>query len=345
MRDHDHDHDHTHTHGPDTHTHDHGSGPIAWIKHTFFHSHDVHEKVDDALQSNERGIRALKISMLALGVTAIVQVFVVLISGSTALLADTIHNFGDAATSGPLWLAFALQRRGRTRGFTYGYGRSEDVAGVIIVLLIFGSAVVAGYESVRKLIDPDPVTNLPWVVAAAIIGFIGNELVAVYRIRVGRQIDSAALVAGGQHSRVDGFTSLAVLIGALGVWVGVPILDPIIGLLITITILVIVKDAARAIFRRLLDGIEPEILAAVEHAPLHVEGVRDVHQVRARWLGHRLHADLHVTVDPHLTVAESHAIIERVYQSLKQHVPAFSDATIHVCPGEPAAASAVTAGD
>jgi cation diffusion facilitator family transporter len=333
---HDHDdHGHRHGHGPEDphdHGHAHRGGALGWLQQTFAHSHDVHEKVDDALETNERGIWALKISLAGLGLTAIMQVIIVYFSGSTALLADTIHNFGDAATSIPLWIAFALQRRQRTRRFTYGYGRAEDVAGVIIVALIFFSACVAGYESIRKIIDPQPVTHLWWVVAAAIIGFVGNEAVAVFRIRTGKQIGSAALIADGQHSQVDGFTSLAVLFGALGVALGVPIIDPIVGLLITVTILFIVKDAGRAIFRRLLDGIEPQILAQVEHAPLHVDGVHEVHEVRARWLGHKVHADLHITVDPHLSVTESHGIVERVHAVLADHVPAFGGATIHVCP-------------
>jgi cation diffusion facilitator family transporter len=334
-----HDHDHDAEDGG-SHEHAHATGVLGWIKHTFAHSHDVHEKVDDALESNERGIWALKLSLAGLGATALFQVVIVFFSGSTALLADTIHNFGDAATSIPLWIAFALQRRSRSRSFTYGFGRTEDVAGVIIVGLIFFSACVAGYESIRKLIDPQPVTHLGWVAAAAVIGFLGNEVVAIFRIRVGKEIGSAALIADGQHSRVDGFTSLAVLIGAIGVWVGVPILDPLIGLAITVAILFIVKDAARAVFLRLLDGVEPSILTKVEHAPLHVDGVQGVHEVRARWLGHRVHTDLHVTVDRRLSVAEAHTIVDQVQQQLAEHVPAFGGATIHVCPcshPEPAA--------
>src|SRR5215218_6278166 len=331
---HGHEQDHDHGGGAHDHDHDHEHRPgiLGWLQHTFAHSHDVHEKVDDAMATNERGIWALKISLLGLGATAVFQVVIVLISGSTALLADTIHNFGDAATSIPLWIAFALVRRGQTKRFTYGFGRAEDVAGVLIVLVIFFSACVAGYESVRKLIDPQPVSHLWWVAAAAIVGFLGNEAVAVFRIRVGTQIGSAALVADGQHSRVDGFTSLAVLVGAIGVAAGVPVLDPLVGLAITVAILFIVKDAAKAVFRRLLDGIEPEILAEIEHAPLHIAGVQNVHAVRARWLGHQVHADMHVTLDRTLSVAESHAIIQRVEQSLVDHVRSFGGATIHVCP-------------
>jgi cation diffusion facilitator family transporter len=320
-RSHDHIHDHVHR-----------SGVLGWFQHTFAHSHDVHEKVDSAMETSERGIWALKVSLVGLGLTALFQVVIVLASGSVGLLADTIHNFGDAATSLPLWVAFALIRRGQTRHFSYGYGRVEDVAGVFIVLIIFFSACVAGYESISKLIDPQPVAHLWWVAAAALIGFIGNEAVAVLRIRVGNEIGSAALVADGKHSRVDGFTSLAVLAGAIGVAVGLPILDPLVGLAITVAILFIVKDAAKAVFRRLLDGIEPEILAEIEHAPLHVAGVQNVHAVRARWLGHRVHADMHVTLDRTLSVAESHAIIQSVEQAIGDHLPAFGGATIHVCP-------------
>jgi cation diffusion facilitator family transporter len=330
---------HARRHDPD-HDHADGTGVLGWLKHTFARSHDVHEKVDDAMETNERGIWALKISLFGLGATALFQVIIVFFSGSTALLADTIHNFGDAATSIPLWIAFALQRRARSRRFTYGFGRTEDIAGVIIVGLIFLSACVAGYESIRKLIDPQPITHLQWVAAAAIIGFIGNEAVAIFRIRVGKEIGSAALIADGQHSRVDGFTSLAVLIGAIGVWVGMPILDPLIGLAITVVILFIVKDAARAVFLRLLDGVEPAILMKIERAPLDVPGVEGVHEVRARWLGHRVHADLHVTVDRRLSVDEAHAIVDRVQGELAERVPAFGGATIHVCPcshPEPAA--------
>jgi cation diffusion facilitator family transporter len=260
------------------------------------------------------------------------QTVIFYFSGSVALLADTIHNFGDATTSLPLWVAFALAKRGASRKFTYGYGKTEDVAGVIIVLVIFFSACVAAYESVLRFIHPQDVRYVGWVVAAALIGFVGNELVAEFRLRVGREIGSAALVADGQHARVDGFTSLAVLLGAIGVWAGFPMLDPLIGIGITVAILFIVKDAAKSVWRRLLDGIEPDIVDQLEHAPTHVAGVRDVHQVRARWVGHKVQADLHITVDPDLTVRESHAIAEDVERTLRAHIGALGGAVVHVCP-------------
>ena len=322
---HDHDHGHVHDQG-------HGSGILAWFKHTFAHSHDIHEKVDDVMESHERGFWATKWALVSLGLTSLIQIIIVWFSGSTALFADTIHNLGDGANSIPLLIAFAFQRRGRSRRFTYGYGRSEDLAGIVIVVSIAVSAAVAGYESIRKIIDPRPVEYLWWVMLAAIAGFIGNEVVAILQIRTGRQIGSAALIADGQHARIDGFTSLAVLIAVGGVALGVPILDPVIGLLITATILFILKDAGTAVFRRLLDGIEPEILAKVERAPLHVAGVQEVHEARARWLGHKVHADLHVTVDRRLSIDEAHIITERVQTALADHVPAFGGAIIHICP-------------
>jgi len=326
-------HDHGgHSHGPGGHSHDHGTGLLGWIRGTFAHSHAAADKIDDTMESNEQGISALKISLIGLLMTAFLQLGVVLASGSVALLADMIHNFGDATTSIPLWIAFALAQRGVNRRFTYGYGKVEDVAGVVIVGVVFFSACVAAYESVIKIIHPQPMTHLWWVAAAAVIGFVGNEAVAVFRIRTGKAIGSAALVADGMHARVDGFTSLAVLIGVAATWMGFPIVDPIVGILITIAILFIVKDATISVFNRLIEKIEPEILAEVEHAPMHVPGVQSVHKARARWVGHRVFADLHITVDPNMSVKNSHAIVEAVEQALKDHVPSFGEALVHVCP-------------
>jgi cation diffusion facilitator family transporter len=173
----------------------------AWLAHLFRpHSHDHTVAALDPTLATARGIWALKISLAALLATAFLQVAVVAISGSVALLADTVHNFSDALTSLPLWLAFALARRARNRRFTYGYGRAEDLAGMVIVVMLFGSALVVFYESIQKIIHPQAIANLGWVAAAAVIGFFGNELVALFRIRVGREIGSAALVADGYHA-------------------------------------------------------------------------------------------------------------------------------------------------
>jgi cation diffusion facilitator family transporter len=326
-------HPHAHTSGHvHSHDHNHGSGVLGWLRGTFAHSHNIEDKIDETMETNEHGIWALKISLVGLGLTAIMQVLIVAISGSVALLADTIHNFADAATSIPLWIAFALARRGASRRFTYGYGKTEDVAGVVIVGVIFFSACVAAYEAVMKIIHPQPITHLWWVAAAALIGFIGNEAVSVFRIGVGKEIGSAALVADGYHSRVDGFTSLAVLIGVIGVALGVPVLDPIVGVGITIAILFIVKDAATAVWQRLIEGIEPEILGQIEHAPMHVAGVQEVQRVRARWLGHKVHTDVEIGIDPELSVREANTIAEAVARAVRDHVRNLGEVAVQVRP-------------
>jgi len=257
---------------------------------------------------------------------------VVALSGSVALLSDTIHNFGDALTAVPLWVAFALSRLGASRRFTFGYGRVEDLAGVVVVLIILFSAVVAGYQAIDRLINPQPVGLLWSVAVAALVGFVGNEAVAVFRIRVGRQIGSAALVADGYHARTDGWTSLAVLVGAVGVWLGYPLADPIVGLLIAGAILVIVWQSGKLVFTRLLDGVDPQVIGEIRHATGHVEGVEDVSEVRARWLGHRLQAEVNVGVAPELSVAEGHAIAREVNHRLMHELRYLDMAVVHVDP-------------
>jgi cation diffusion facilitator family transporter len=276
----------------------------------------------------------VKWSFVALFVTALVQLGVVLLSGSVALLSDTIHNFGDAATAMPLWIAFTLTRLGTSRRFPFGYGRVEDLAGVIVVLIILFSAAVAGYQAIQRLIDPQPVGFLGALAAAAIVGFLGNEAVAVFRIRVGRQIGSAALVADGYHARTDGWTSLAVLVGAVGVWLGYPLADPIVGLLIAAAILVIVWQSGKMVFTRLLDGVDPSMIDDVRHAAARVEGVEGVAEVRARWVGHRLRAEVNVAVDPELSVAEGHAVASEVNHRLLHELGYLETTVVHVDPAQ-----------
>jgi cation diffusion facilitator family transporter len=300
------------------------------------HGHS-HGAVDPSITTSERGIWAVKWSFVGLFVTALLQAAVVVLSGSVALLSDTIHNIGDAATALPLWIAFALNRLGTSRRFTFGYGRVEDLAGVIVVLIILFSAVVAGYQAIERLIHPQPV-GLLWAVAVAgTVGFVGNEAVAVFRIRVGRQIGSAALVADGYHARTDGWTSLAVVVGAAGVWLGYPLADPIVGLLIAVAILVIVWQSGKTVFTRLLDGVDPTLLEEIRNAAGQVEGVQDVAEVRARWLGHRLRAEVNVVVeDPDLSVAEGHAIAREVNHRLLHELRYLDMAVVHVDPAQEA---------
>ena len=307
--------DHGHFHGGQGH--DHGAGAHA-------HTHGV---VDPSIATTDKGIWAIKWSFVILAVTAALQFIVVVASGSVALLADTIHNVGDATTAVPLWIAFVLVRRPPTKVFNYGLGRVEDLAGMLIVLIILFSALLAGYEAIDRMVHPQAITQLGWVAAAGIIGFLGNEIVAIFRIGVGREIESAALIADGYHARTDGLTSLAVVLGALGVWAGFPFADPIIGLLITIAIFGIVWQSARAVITRALDGVEPGLADEIRHVADHVPGVKIV-EARARWLGHRLHTDVAIDVDSKLPVGQATRLADQLRGELMGHMPALRTATI-----------------
>lgn len=277
-------------------------------------------------------MRALWVSLAVLGVTALAQVVVVILSGSVALLGDTVHNAADALTALPLAVAFVVGRRAATRRFTYGYGRAEDVAGILIVLTIAASAVFAGWTAVDRLLDPRPISYLPAVAVAAVLGFAGNEWVARYRIRVGREIGSAALVADGLHARTDGFTSLAVLLGAGGAAIGWRFADPVVGLLITAAIVFVLRDAAREVFRRVMDAVDPALVDAAESALLDVPGVRAVGELRLRWIGHRLRAEVAVVVDGELTVRQAHHVAVESEHALLHAVPKLTAALVHADP-------------
>jgi cation diffusion facilitator family transporter len=296
------------------------------------HSHDPVDSMDTALQASREGMSALKISLGVLALTASVQVVIVVVSGSVALLADTIHNFADALTAVPLGLAFWLGRRPPTRRYTYGYGRAEDLAGIFIVLMVAASAVVVGWESVERLLHPHPVSHVGWVMAAGLVGFAGNELVARYRIRVGRKIGSAALEADGDHARTDGVTSLGVVAGAIGVALGWRAADPIVGLVITVAILLVVKNAARDIYRRLMDAVDPALVDHIGRVLASTPGIVAVDGVRVRWVGHELHAEVEVTSDAQASLATAHAIAEEARHHLLHQVRRLSSITIHSSP-------------
>ncbi|MEU4332819.1 cation diffusion facilitator family transporter [Nonomuraea dietziae] len=300
------------------------------------HSHDSADKTDTALESSSRGMRVLAISFAVLVVTAIVQAAIVAVSGSVALLGDTLHNFADALTAVPLAIAFSLGRRAATRRFTYGYGRAEDLAGVVIVALIAASAGLAGYEAVKRLINPEDMQALGLVAAAGVVGFIGNEWVARYRIKVGREIGSAALVADGLHARTDGFTSLAVLLGAGGAALGFPLADPIVGLLITVAICFVLRDAAREIYHRLMDAVDPKLVAQAEHILAQVPGVERVGSIRLRWLGHVLRAEVDIVVRHDLSLLQAHAVSVEAEHRLIHDLPRLRAATVHADPDGPA---------
>jgi cation diffusion facilitator family transporter len=308
------------------------------------HGH-THGIMDPTIATTARGIWAIKWSFIILAVTAAMQVVVVAITGSVALLADTIHNIGDAATAIPLWVAFMFARKKPNDRFTYGYGKVEDIAGVIIVGLILFSAIVAGRESIDRLLNPRDIEFLWAVAAAGVAGFIGNEVVAVFRIRVGREIQSAALIADGYHARVDGLTSLAVVAGAIGVAVGFPLADPIVGLIITVMIFGIVWQSARAVFTRLLDGVDPEITGELRHSIEHVPGIAGIENVRARWMGHRLHAEADIQVPAGLSVADGIALTHQLRATVARHLPALNSLRIGFTDGAGAGVPARQHGD
>ncbi|CAN5170580.1 cation diffusion facilitator family transporter [soil metagenome] len=326
---------HDHDHAPGGHSHPTG---IRGFFHGLFipHSHDASDSIDEALEASMEGVRALKVSLVILLGTTILQLIVVLISGSVALLADTIHNFSDALTAVPLWIAFVLGRRAATRRYTFGYGRAEDLAGVFIIAVVAASAIVAAWQAIDRIIHPQPLHNLWWVLAAGVIGFTGNEVVAIYRIRVGQKIGSAALVADGVHARTDGFTSLAVVIGAIGVMLGFPLADPIVGLIISAAIMVLLWGTVRSIGRRLMDGIEPDLVDTAEHSLEHSLGVLAVPRVQLRWVGHRLHGTATIVVAGGGTLAEAEAVVRVAEHELAHALPNLDDMHIRAVPGDDA---------
>lgn len=296
------------------------------------HSHDAAEQIDDALEAHSAGRRALFISLGGLGLTAAIQAVVVVVSGSVALLGDTMHNVADALTAVPLLVAFTLARRAPNSRFTYGYGRAEDIGGLFVIAMITLSSALAAFEAITRLVHPRTVTHLPIVAAAALVGFLGNEVVARYRIRVGRQIGSAALVADGLHARTDGFTSLAVLLGAGGVALGWRAADPIVGLLITVAILGVLRSAVRQVGARLMDAVDPGLVEQATAAVLSVDGVHEVLELRIRWIGHTLRAEVDATVDPALSLVQAHDIAHHAEAHLLHHVRRLTAATVHASP-------------
>ena len=330
--DHDQPHDHDHDH-PHDHDHDHPHGGVRGFLYDLFvpHTHDAADAVDDALEASRAGVTAVKVSMFVLLGTTLLQLLFVWFTGSVALLADTIHNFADALTAVPLWIAFVLGRRAATRRHTFGYGRAEDLAGLFIVFVVALSAVIAGWEAIDRFIHPRPVENAWWLIVAGVIGFAGNELVAIYRIRVGRRIGSAALVADGVHARLDGVTSLSVVLGAVGVLLGFPLADPIIGLLIAVSILVLLWGTVKSIGARLMDAVDPGLVERAEHALQRTEGVAAVRDVRLRWSGHRLLGSAVVATGA-VSLADASLIAEHAAEHVRAELHSVDDFVVTPTP-------------
>lgn len=333
---HDGGHGHEGGHGHDDgHGHDHRPDVLARLGHLLRpHSHEAADKIDAAMEASAEGMRVLWISLAILGVTAALEAVVVAVSGSVALLGDALHNAADALTAVPLAIAFIAGRRPPTRRYTYGYGRAEDLAGVAIVLVIAASSALAAYEAVSRLAHPRAVSNLIAVAVAALIGFAGNELVARCRVRVGRKIGSAALVADGLHARTDGFTSLAVLLGAGGVALGWNWADPVVGLAITVAILAVLRQAALEIYRRLMDAVDPALVDQAEQTLRATPGVLDIGQVRLRWIGHQLRAECEVIVDGAASAIQAHQVAVSAEHALLHALPRLTAAIVHADPEE-----------
>ncbi|MEL6605824.1 MAG: cation diffusion facilitator family transporter [Cyanobacteria bacterium J06614_10] len=303
------------------------------------HTHGV---IDPEIASSDLGIWAVKWSLVGLLLTAMVQAAVFWLSGSVALLADMIHNVGDAMTAVPLGVAFLVSRRKPTPRFSYGFARLEDLAGIVIVAIILLSAVITAYESVERFYHPRSLHHLGALAIAGVVGFVGNEIVAVFRVRVGRKINSAALIADGYHAMADGLASLAVLLSALGVSLGYAWADPVVGLAIAAMLLKIVWESGQAVLSRLLDGVEPEVLDSLHHAIAHVpemetetfaeRGIGRISNLQTRWLGHQLHAEMDMLLPPNLSLQETQELTNTVKKQLKVHVPYLSSAVVRAVP-------------
>jgi cation diffusion facilitator family transporter len=295
------------------------------------HSHDSHHEYDLAKNSKE-GIRALKISFLGLMFTAVIQFVIVLYTGSVALLADTIHNFSDALTAIPLWIAYRLNLKQKSKKYPYGYGRAEDLAGLFIILMIALSAFIVFFESIRRLINPVELDHLGILALSGIIGFLGNEIVAKYRISVGKKIGSEALVADGMHARTDGLTSLAVLVGAIGAYLGYPIIDPIVGILIGFMILIILKDTTSTLWFRLMDRADTQIIEKIQNISKSYQEIAEIHEIKTRSSGQSLFAELHIIMNREYTIQESHEITTRLREGLQSQIQNLVEVTVYPIP-------------
>ncbi len=327
---------HSHHHHDHSHDHHHSGNIFVRIAQAFHlpgftHDHSHHDlAADRAFLDNRLAVRTVWIALVALGATTALQVVIYIASGSVALLADTVHNLGDALNSIPLLFAFYIARRAANRRFTYGYGRLEDIAGVFIVISIGFSAAYIIYESVQRLLNPLPLENLEWIALASLVGFVGNELVALMQIRVGRRIGSDAMIADGQHALIDGLTSLAVLIAVIGSLIGLPILDPIVGVVIGIAIIGITWNAIKAVWYRMMDAVDPHLVEHVEAHARAVAGVEDVLTLRLRWVGHRMYGVLKVAVPADTTLEASGQIVRALQHEARRVIPQLEELTVQV---------------
>ncbi len=304
------------------------------------HTHHGHSvaAAETFASSTRAGVMALRIGVAGLALTTAIQVGLYVISGSVALLGDTLHNGIDVAGTGIVWAAFALTRRERSARFNYGFHRFEDIAALIVVVLIAASAVVVVYEGITSL-GNEPDIGQPWVVLiAGVVGLVGNEGVALFKIRTGKRIGSAALVADGRHSQADGLSSAGVIVAAVGLMAGVRWLDPLAGVAIGALIAWTAFESGRDVLLRLLDSSDPAIRGELEKLAVGVAGVDHINDLRMRELGRTVHVVANVCMPGGYTLKQAHETAEELRDAWLHALPPGSAVDIHVDPytaGEP----------
>jgi cation diffusion facilitator family transporter len=274
----------------------------------------------DDVQERRDADRAVGVSAIGLAVTGIVELLLAVLTGSVGLLGDAIHNLSDVSTSAVVFLGFRLSRRGPTEQYPYGLDRAEDLAGVGIAIVIWASAVFAGYASIRKLVGHGPTGHLALGIAGAVLGIVGNQVVARYKLVVGRRISSATLVADARHSWLDALSSAGALAGLVAVALGFRLGDPIAGLAVTVFICHVGYEVSKDVVHRLADGVDPAVITAAEAAAGSVDGVIHAH-ARARWTGRTLRVEVEGWVDPALTVSGADALGQQVARAVAGELP------------------------
>ena len=265
--------------------------------------------------------RAVGVSAVGLALTGGVELALAIATGSVALLSDALHNLSDVSTSAVVFLGFRISKRQPTPGYPYGYERAEDLAGLGVALVIWASAVFAGYVSVRKLIDNGATTHVGIGIAGAALGIVGNQVVARYKLIIGRRIQSTTLIADARHSWLDALSSLGALIGLVLVALGQRWGDPIAGFAVTLFILHVGYQVTGEILHHLMDGVDAGVISAARGAARSVAGVDDV-TVRGRWMGRSLILEIEVELDDDVLLGHADRLGERVEGAIYEAVPA-----------------------
>lgn len=287
-----------------------------------------------AFPRTDRGIRAIKFAILAEIVLVTVRAIVAFLGGSAAMAADSFHGLSDLVTTVLLGFAYLVAKRSATDRYTYGFHRAEDLVGLLILIFLAISAFLSAGASYGKLVSGSETGYLVLGMVVALITLVGKEAIAHYKIRLGREIESVSLVADGKHDRSDALTSLGVFLGLLGVWLGYPVLDPVFGFAITGAIILMTVHLARDVVARLLDTIDPETSGRIMEVANSVDGVRGIHALRARWAGHKIFCEMHVTVDDELNICDAHRIGVNVVDRIRSQMPSVEQVLVHLGPSQ-----------